>query len=177
MKSNKRVFVLTPASLKMNFFSEMKKCGDDLYKKNQFWEFVSIEGKPDYIGILSKSLSLSIDYIKKHKGAWMVNIKKQPNYAELSTEDQKIVDEQLNEKYRSRLTLLYDVKNKIKDEIFEFLCAYSHIDNVFTKEIKTAEMRKNNMCFGLFGLRKKNVYHKGINPIIDKYFQFIFVDE
>jgi hypothetical protein len=87
------------------------------------------------------------------------------------------IDEQLNEKYRSRLTLLYDVKNKIKDEIFEFLCAYSHIDNVFTKEIKTAEMRKNNMCFGLFGLRKKNVYHKGINPIIDKYFQFIFVDE
>jgi hypothetical protein len=86
------------------------------------------------------------------------------------------IDEELNEKYKSRLTLLYDVKNKIKEEIFEFLCAYSHIDNVFTKEIKTAEMRKNNLCFGL-GFRKKNAYHKGINPIIDKYFQFIFVDE
>ena len=31
MKSDKQVFVMTPASLKMNFFSEMKKCGDDLY--------------------------------------------------------------------------------------------------------------------------------------------------
>jgi hypothetical protein len=104
MKSNKRVFVLTPASLKMNFFSELKKCGDDLYKKNQFWEFVSIEGKPDYVGILSKALSLSTDYIKKHRGAWLVNITKEPNYGELSTEDQKVLDDQLNEMIRTKYT-------------------------------------------------------------------------
>jgi hypothetical protein len=104
MKSDKRVLVLTPASLKMNFFSEMKKCGDDLYKKNQFWEFVSIEGKPDYVGILSKALSLSTEYIKKHKGAWMVNVTKQPNYSELPSEDQKTLDEQLNEMIRTKYT-------------------------------------------------------------------------
>ena len=77
MKSNKRVFVLTPASLKMNFFSEMKKCGDDLYKKNQFWEFVSIDGNPDYVGILAKSLSLSTNYIHERGGAWLVNVNKE----------------------------------------------------------------------------------------------------
>jgi Type III restriction enzyme, res subunit len=104
MKSDKRVFVLTPASLKMNFFSEMKKCGDDLYKKNQFWEFVSIEGKPDYVGILSKALSLSTDYIKKYKGAWMVNVTKEPNYTELTTEEQKLLDNQLNEMIRTKYT-------------------------------------------------------------------------
>jgi Hom_end-associated Hint/Homing endonuclease len=104
MKSNKRVFILTPASLKMNFFSEMKKCGDDLYKKNQFWEFVSIDGKPEYVGILSKALSLSTDYIKKHKGAWLVNIKNEPNYGELSSEDQKTLDDQLNEMIRTKYT-------------------------------------------------------------------------
>ena len=104
MKSSKRVFVLTPASLKMNFFSEMKKCGDDLYKKNQYWDFVSIDGKPDYIGILSKALSLSTDYIKKHKGAWLVNVTKEPNYGSLSTEDQKQLDEQLNEMIRTKYT-------------------------------------------------------------------------
>jgi hypothetical protein len=104
MKSDKRVFVLTPASLKMNFFSEMKKCGDELYKKNQYWEFVSIEGKPDYVAILSKALSLSTDYIKKHKGAWMVNIKKESNYTELATDDQKTLDEQLNEMIRTKYT-------------------------------------------------------------------------
>ena len=36
---------------------------DDLYKKNQYWEFVSIDGNPDYVGILAKSLSLSTNYI------------------------------------------------------------------------------------------------------------------
>uniref|UniRef100_A0A6C0JPA7 Helicase ATP-binding domain-containing protein n=1 Tax=viral metagenome TaxID=1070528 RepID=A0A6C0JPA7_9ZZZZ len=104
MKSNKRVFILTPASLKMNFFSEMKKCGDDLYKKNQFWEFVSIEGKPNYVAILSKALSLSTDYIKKHQGAWMVNVTKEPNFGELSSEEQKRLDEQLNEMIRTKYT-------------------------------------------------------------------------
>lgn len=104
MKSNKRVFVLTPASLKMNFFSEMKKCGDDLYKKNQFWEFVSTNGKPDYVGILSKALSLSTDYIKKHQGAWMVNVTKEPNFGELSSEEQKSLDDQLNEMIRTKYT-------------------------------------------------------------------------
>jgi len=104
MKSNKRVFVMTPASLKMNFFSEMKKCGDNLYKKNQFWEFVSIDGSPEYVGVLSRALSLSVDFIRKKGGAWLVNIQKEPNFTELSTDEQTNIDEQLNEMIRSKYT-------------------------------------------------------------------------
>ena len=33
MKNDKKVFVLTPASLKTNYFEELKNCGDPLYKK------------------------------------------------------------------------------------------------------------------------------------------------
>ena len=102
MKSNKQVFVLTPASLKMNFFSEMKKCGDDLYKKNQYWEFISIDGNPEYLTVLSKALSLPIDYVRKNKGAWLVNINKEPNFAELSSDEKTSVDLQLNEMIRSK---------------------------------------------------------------------------
>jgi hypothetical protein len=81
-----------------------------------------------------------------------------------------------SEKYNSRLTLLYEVKNKLKTEIFEFLCSYSHIDNIFTKEIKNAEMRKS--IWGILcSFVNKKTNHDDINPIIDKYFQFIFVDE
>ena len=104
MKSNKRVYVLTPASLKMNFFSEMKKCGDLLYKKDQFWEFVSIEGNPDYVGLLSKALSLSTEYIRKHGGAWLVNVKKKANYTELSSAEQTTLDKQLDEMIRTKYT-------------------------------------------------------------------------
>jgi len=104
MKSNKRVFVMTPASLKMNFFSEMKKCGDHLYKKNQFWEFISIDGKPEYVGILSRALSLSTEYIRKNGGAWLVNVQKPANFTELDTEQQTQVDAQLNEMIRTKYT-------------------------------------------------------------------------
>lgn len=104
MKSDKRVFVMTPASLKMNFFSEMKKCGDELYKKNQYWEFISIEGNPTYVGILSRALSLSSQYITENGGAWLVNINKEPNYTMLSVPHQNSVDEQLNAMIRSKYT-------------------------------------------------------------------------
>jgi hypothetical protein len=80
------------------------------------------------------------------------------------------------EKYESRLTLLYEVKNKLKNEIFEFLCAYSHIDNIFTKEIKNAELRKSLWNILSYFGNKKNTYDD-VNPVIDKYFRFIFADE
>jgi hypothetical protein len=104
MKTNKRIFVLTPASLKMNFFTELKKCGDIMYKRNQFWEFVSIDGHPEYVAILSTALSLSTDYVKKNGGAWLVNINKAANYSELTPEDQTKLDRQLDEMIRSKYT-------------------------------------------------------------------------
>jgi hypothetical protein len=104
MKSDKKVFVLTPASLKMNFFSELKRFGDLLYRKNQFWEFISIEGKPEYIGILSKALSLPIEYIRSGGGAWLVNIEKPANFTDKSAEEQRQIDDQLNMMIRAKYT-------------------------------------------------------------------------
>jgi hypothetical protein len=98
MKSDKKIVLMTPASLKMNFFSELKKCGDHIYKKNQFWEFISINGEPQNINILVHSLGLSREYIVEHGGAWMVDVKKASNFSQLSDNDQKSVDEQLNAK-------------------------------------------------------------------------------
>jgi hypothetical protein len=73
---------------------------------------------------------------------------------------------------------LYDVKNKLKDEILDFQNAYSHIDNIFTKEIKIAEIKKKEWTmFYFWRPPKQSAYTIGMNPMIDKYFQFIFVDE
>jgi hypothetical protein len=102
MKNDKQIYIMTPASLKMNFFSELKKCGDELYKKNQFWEFVSIEGKSEYINVLSQALNISTDYIKNNGGAWLVNVNKEPNFTNLSSSDQNNIDEQLNYMIRSK---------------------------------------------------------------------------
>jgi len=101
---NKRIFVLTPASLKMNYFSELKKCGDDLYKKKQYWDFVSVVGQPEYLSILSNALSIPEEHISKTGGAWLVNVKKQPNFETLTTEQQKEIDNQLNIMIRTKYT-------------------------------------------------------------------------
>jgi hypothetical protein len=104
MKSHKRVVVMTPASLKMNFFSELKKCGDELYKKNQYWDFISTEGKPDYVTVLTNALQLPIEYVRSKKGAWLVDVSKPANYTALTSDEQSQIDDQLNYMIRSKYT-------------------------------------------------------------------------
>ena len=120
MKSDKKIFVMTPASLSKNFFSQLKDCGDHLYRKNQFWEFVSIVGQPEYAKILSSALSVSADYVQKHKGAWLVDVNKPPNFTDLSTPEQNAIDEQLDEMIKSKYKEIhYNAPNikKIFDEL------------------------------------------------------------
>jgi hypothetical protein len=102
MKTGKKIVLMTPASLKMNFFNELKKCGDVLYKKNQFWEFVSIVGDVTKVRMLSHVLGLEPEYIQKNGGAWLMNIKKPANFAELSDSEQKQIDQQIDHMIRNK---------------------------------------------------------------------------
>ena len=65
--ADKKIMVLTPASLRRNFFSELKKCGDPLYKTNQYWEFISTTNNPHLEKALSEILALDIQFINKNK--------------------------------------------------------------------------------------------------------------
>ena len=96
LKNDKKVLVMTPASLRSNYKEELKKCGDYLYKKNQFWEFININKYPDLLKYLSSILNLPEDYIKKNNGAWFINVKKEPNYDSLTFSEQKKLDEQID---------------------------------------------------------------------------------
>lgn len=102
MKTNKQIFVLTPASLKMNFFTELKNCGDPIYKQNQKWQYIKTEGNTQVRNMLTKVLSLSNEYFDKHKGAWVVNMETGTNFSEKTPEEQKEIDNQLNEMIRTK---------------------------------------------------------------------------
>ena len=111
MKTNKQVIVMTPASLRMNYLQELKNCGDTIYKKNQYWEFIpvissgksksekdaQVADKEEVIDALSKILSLTSDFIRKNGGAWLVNVKKPSNFNDLTTDEKKSLDLQINE--------------------------------------------------------------------------------
>ena len=80
---------MTPASLRDNYYEELKKCGDYMYKKNQYWEFIDTSSSPDLVKSLSSILKIPEETIIKNKGAWFVNVQKEPNYESLDFEDQK----------------------------------------------------------------------------------------
>ena len=62
MKDTNQVIVMTPASLRMNYLSELKHCGDPIYKINQYWEKVQTTGNPHLEKPLSEVLNLPVSY-------------------------------------------------------------------------------------------------------------------
>lgn len=107
LKTHKNIIVLTPASLRRNYIEELKKCGDDIYKKNQFWEFIPIQSASDpMIQTLSAILTLSREFITHQNGAWLVNVKKPSNYESLNRDQRISLDEQLNAMIDVKYTFL-----------------------------------------------------------------------
>ncbi len=106
LKTFKKIVVMTPASLRMNYIEEMKtKCGDLMYKKNQYWEFIESRGNPELTRVLSQVLMLPDDkFVRSNGGAWMVNVTKPSNYETELTASQRVrvdrqIDEMINAKY------------------------------------------------------------------------------
>jgi hypothetical protein len=96
IKNDKKILIMTPASLRDNYVEELKKCGDYLYKKNQYWEFINTKTHPEYVEYLSTLLKLPQEYISSNGGVWFINVKKEPNYDSLDFEDQKKINAQLD---------------------------------------------------------------------------------
>ena len=67
---------------------------------------------------------------------------------------------------------MYDIKEKIKDELIESKKIYDYVEEIFIKEIKNAEYNKSIFhCFD-----KKKIIKEDIHPVLNKQFQFIFED-
>ena len=74
VKTEKQIVVMTPASLRQNYMSELKMCGDPLYRLNQFWEFIETNGNVDLERKLSELLHLPEGFVATEGGAWLVNM-------------------------------------------------------------------------------------------------------
>ena len=96
LKNDKNIIIMTPASLRTNYIEELKKCGDELYKKNQHWDFIDAKSS-EVVDALSNILKLPIGYIKENGGAWLVDIKKEANYDKKTSGEKKLIDNQLNQ--------------------------------------------------------------------------------
>jgi hypothetical protein len=84
------------------------------------------------------------------------------------------------EREQNRLTFLYDIKDKLKIELTDYRNAYGNMDDIFTAEIKQAEHETGRLGIWFVCLWRQcftSVRMKNINPVLDKYFNFLFTDE
>jgi hypothetical protein len=93
---------MTQASLQANYREELKKCGDLLYKRNQYWEWIDTKKHPEAIDPISAILNLPRDFIERQNGAWFVNVKKPSNYDNLSDTQKTMLEQQLDEMIKQK---------------------------------------------------------------------------
>lgn len=137
MKDSKDIIIMTPASLRANYIGELKKCGDLLYKKNQFWEWISTDEHPEALTVISAVLNLPQEYIRRHKGAFFINIKKQANYDELSDSNRRVLEEQIDEMIKQKYKFInYNgLRDKKLEELKQSAKARHGSKNIFDNSV------------------------------------------
>jgi hypothetical protein len=132
MKDSKSIIIMTPASLRANYIGELKKCGDSLYKKNQFWEWISTENNPEALTTISAVLNLPQEYIRRHRGAFFINAKKRSNYDELSDTNKQVLEEQLNEMIKQKYQFIN--YNGLREKRLEEMTS-NYTKNIFDNNV------------------------------------------
>lgn len=112
LKSEKKILVLTPESLKTNFFNEIKKCGDENFRRDQRWTHKKISERKE-AEELSKVLSIDEDTILE-KGVWLGLEEDGVPFSEMSAKDQEEVDKQIDKMIRAKYKSI--AYNKLSEE-------------------------------------------------------------
>ena len=105
---NRKIFIMTPASLSANYRGEMSKCGYFAFQQENFWTFLpaTVKTPGPELTFLTDTLGLPIDWIRKVKGGWVPDPKKPANWAELSVTDKAQITEQIQRHVASRFTFI-----------------------------------------------------------------------
>lgn len=119
IKTDREVIIMLPKSLETNYVQELKKCGDELYKNNQYWEKINTKEDPTLIEPLAYILSLPPNFIERQGGVWFINKSKPPNYNSLSATNQQSLNEQIDKMIRNKYKFIaYNgLNNKRLDEL------------------------------------------------------------
>lgn len=111
MKHDKKIFILTPASLQENYRTQMTFCGDNLFKTKHHW--VKVKEDSDAVFELYKQYlflgndkTLLENYLKKYKNIWLIQ-EGTPNYNTLDSTSKQ----QIQELIRLLITMKYNFIN------------------------------------------------------------------
>ena len=108
--NQKRIFVLTPATLSNNYRRELSKCGYFPLRRENEWTFYNIAGgKPSAsMGFfLFNIMGLPEDLVTKQGGAWIPNPLKPSNWKTLTPDQQASVDAQISAHLNFRFKFIH----------------------------------------------------------------------
>ena len=102
MVQNKKIFIMTPASLQANYRTQMKFCGNQLFRLKHAWKFEPVDvTKRSSIYTLFQIDPEDVvghpftTYLNKVKGVWLVQEKGTPNYESLSITEKDQINQQI----------------------------------------------------------------------------------
>ena len=105
---NRKIFIMTPASLSGNYRGELTKCGYFAFQQENYWTFlsVSVRGPSPELTFLTDTIGLPIDWIKSHKGAWVPDPTLPSNWNVLSATDKATITKQIQRHIEARFTFI-----------------------------------------------------------------------
>ena len=95
-KYDKKIMILTPASLQKNYKTQLQHCGDQIYKSSNFWYFKEIaKNEGGLMRELSKLTGCPIKMMKKNRGMWLMDPTKQTNRDSLTKDQLQQIKDQI----------------------------------------------------------------------------------
>lgn len=101
--SNRKVFVLLPASLESNYRGELRKCGDPLYMYDQHWRQQTLS---EDTRVLAKKLGISDGFLDRNRTFFTTVSGEAPNYSTLPKPAQEIIAKQIEDIINQRFTFI-----------------------------------------------------------------------
>ena len=74
-QTNKTIYILTPASLRKNYQTQMMFCGSELFRKTEKWQYVEYptdDTTEEFLNQVMKLTGLPMKYLKKRNGVFLI---------------------------------------------------------------------------------------------------------
>ena len=125
---NRKIFIMTPASLSGNYRGEMSKCGYFAFHQENYWTFLPVNIKTDLVQVtfLTETMGLPIDLIKKKRGAWVPDPTLPSNWHILPAQEQESITEQINRHIATRFNFI-NYNGLTEKRIREWACKTPHM--------------------------------------------------
>ena len=109
--SNRKIIVMTPASLRQNFIGELTTCGFRHYRLKNHWTAYYL-ADPTVRIFATSVLRIPGNHLAKVTKVWIPDFSKEPNYATLTPSQQTEIRDQIN------AILVYDPQERLEGRIW-----------------------------------------------------------